>query len=86
MKFLTWPWTIGRDERPIPKLDPFLFFPHGAEHAQLDRALKRIAKEQAVDERAARVAFVLTQKPNMIGTVIKLANTHMKVSWANSLD
>jgi hypothetical protein len=90
MKFLTWPWSKHPApkvfERPIPKLDPFFFFPHGAEHAQLDRALKRLAKAQAIDDRAARVAFVLTRKPNVIGTVIKSANTPMKVLWTNSLD
>jgi hypothetical protein len=90
MKFLTWPWpkhpAPKAFERPTPKLDPFFFFPYGSEHAQLDRALKRLAKAQGVDERAARVAFVLTRKPNMIGTVIKSAKTAMKVSWANSLD
>jgi len=86
VKFLTWPWPKHPAPKAFERPESFFFFPHGAEHARLDRALKRIAKSQAVDERAARVAFVLTRKPNMLGTTIKSAGGPIQVLWANSLD
>jgi hypothetical protein len=92
VKFLTWfkspPSSVGKltiiDTTP-KKLEPFFFFPHGAQHKQLDRALKRCSV-QVDDVVVRRLARVLTHGPNLIGTVMIKGKNADRIVFANSMD
>ena len=71
MKFLTWfqhP-TPKASNIERPKLEPFFFFPHGSQHGQLDRALRRLCG-QIDDERTRQVVKMFARGPDLIPTRI----------------